>query len=366
MKHFVIYALAAMLLFTMIGHFAAAQTVDPGLTASVRQAMVLTVEDSTGAEEPVVMPLGVLQANMSSMDDVYFRNTLKSSLGDAFEVHCVETPESRDDQVAMFKKMVDKGYKMIVVQLFDSDMAGDYIDMSQEKGVTLIFTGDQPAAEDLARMDNLYYVGYSSSNVMRQLADAIIMGWENDQSNLDLKPDDRLVYGVFTKDDYGENGNEIALDSYLGAAGIEAEMGLNAITQAYSFDLQKEVDNILYAGGEMIICDNSSYARQISNYLTDPDEFTEQLQKTRIFLTTADEAAREMVEEGRAMFAAGANGNDLGKTVASLAQVLARGEVPTEKNIGIEPTQNKCIYVTSQTVVADLLTEKAPETEDEE
>ena len=367
MKHFLIYALAAVLLVTLIGHFAAAKTVDPDLTAPLERTAVVAVQAQDGSEaaEPSVVMLGLLQAEMSSMDDVYFRNSLKESLGDSFEVHCLETPENGSDQMAMFQKMVDKGYQVIVVQLFDQDMAEEYIDIALEKGITLVFTGLQPPQEQMSRMENLYYVGYSSSNTMRQLADAIIMGWENNQSNLDLKPDDRLVYGVFTKDDYTENGNEEALNSYLSAAGIEAELGLNAITQAYNFDLRSEVDDILYAGGEMIICDSSSYARQISNYLLDPTEFTEQLQKTRIYLTVADEAALEMVREGTAMFACGASGNDLGRTVALLVQSLVKGEQPTEEAIGATITQNKCVYVTSQTVTADLLSEKAPEDEAE-
>ena len=107
MKHFLIYALAAVLLVTMIGHFAAAKTVDPDLTAPLERTAVVAVQAQDGSEaaEPSVVMLGLLQAEMSSMDDVYFRNSLKESLGDSFEVHCLETPENGSDQMAMFQKI---------------------------------------------------------------------------------------------------------------------------------------------------------------------------------------------------------------------------------------------------------------------
>ena len=49
--------------------------------------------------------------------------------------------------------------------------------------------------------------------VMRELADAIILGWKNNQRALEIKDDDRLVFGVFTKDDYEENGSAEALNA---------------------------------------------------------------------------------------------------------------------------------------------------------
>ena len=363
MKHFVVYALAAALIFAMIGRFAAAKSADPELAAPAQRTAVMAAQ-APGEEAvpagPVVVQVGLLQAEMTSMDDVYFRNALRDELGEGFDLHCLETPESAADQMTMFRMLVEKGYRIIVLELFEKDLAEDYIDLAAEEGLTLIFTGVQPPAEQLERLEDLYYVGASSGNTMRQLADAIIMGWENDQSNLDLKPDDRLVYGVFAREDYTQNGNEIALDSYLASAGIEAEMGYGAITQAYEFDLRHEVDEILYAGGEMIICDSSSYARQISNYLLDPTEFTEQLQKTRIYLTTADEGALQMVQEGTAMFAAGVSGSDLGRSAALLIQALARGEEPDGGSLGGEFSRGHFLYVESQAVTAELLEEQAP------
>lgn len=202
---------------------------------------------------------------------------------------------------------------------------------------------------------------------MRELADALILGWNNNQEAFDLKRDDRLVYGVFTKESYEENGNQETLEGYLSSAGIQVELGRQCVTSAFNFNLKKEVDNILYAGGEMIICDSSSYARQISEYLHDPEEFTsERLQNTRLYLTVADEGAQKMVEEGTAMFATGINGGDTGTAVGKLAKALVAGEQPTAATVGISPDQHKRLYITNRTVIAELVNTPAMENEEEE
>lgn len=370
MRHLLIYGLAAALIFTMLGRFAAVETVSAAEKTAVplanvaKTAALPAVEEQP--EEEQAVPTGLLQVNMSSMDDMYFKNALLEELGEGFAVHALSTSDT-GDQPVMFRKMVEKGYKLIIVELYDADLADEYIDLAQENGVSLIFTGAEPTAQQMARKSDLYYVGFSEGNVMRELADAIIQGWKNNQAAFDLKSDDRLVYGVFTKESYEENGNQETLDRYLTDAGLTVEMGRQCVTSAFNFNLKKEVDNILYAGGEMIICDSSSYARQISDYLHDPEEFElERLINTRLYLTVADEGAQKMVEEGLAMFATGINGGDTGMAVGRLARVLAAGEKPTAENIGTAPDQNKRVYITNRTVTSDLVRTRVAEDEEEE
>lgn len=374
MKHFVIYALAAVVIFTMLGRFAAVETVsaaEPAVAPVLRMAKAApaALQENAVPEEEVIQA-GLLQANMSSMDDMYFKNALLEELGEGFSVHALSTAATGGDQAAMFRKMVERGYRLIVVELFDTDMADEYIRLAKENDIILIFIGEEPTSQQMAEMDNLYYVGFSAGNVMRELADAIILGWKNNQRALEIKDDDRLVFGVFTKDDYEENGSAEALTRYLSNAGIEAEMGKNAVTQAFEFNWKKEIDNIFYAGGEIIICDSSSYARQISEYLHDEEEYPkekyERIQNTGIFLTVADATAQEMVKEGTAMFATGINGGDTGTAVAKLAKALLAGETPTAENVGIAPDQNRHIYITNRTVLSTVLTTQVGGDEDEE
>ena len=358
MRHFLIYGLAAVLIFTMLGRFAAVET---GSAAERTAAPMATVAKTAAlpdgeapAEEQTVLT-GLLQVKMSSMDDMYFKNALLEELGEGFDVHALSTSDT-GDQSAMFRKMVEKGYKLIIVELYDTSLADEYIDLAEENGVALIFTGEEPSDAQMDRKNDLYYVGFSEGNVMRELADALILGWNNNQEAFDLKRDDRLVYGVFTKESYEENGNQETLEGYLSSAGIQVELGRQCVTSAFNFNLKKEVDNILYAGGEMIICDSSSYARQISEYLHDPEEFTsERLQNTRLYLTVADEGAQKMVEEGTAMFATGINGGDTGTAVGKLAKALVAGEQPTAATVGIAPDQHKRLYITNRTVIAVLV-----------
>lgn len=371
MKHFILYALSAVLIFTMLGRFAAAESVatveaGPAPVAAVAKALTMEPETEGEGEEPEEPPAeiltGLLQVNMSSMDDMYFKSAFVQELGEGFSVHAISTADDNEDQAVMFRKMVEKGYKLIVVELFDTGMADEYIELAKENDVTLIFTGEEPEEEQMAAMNNLYYVGFSAGNTMRVMADAIIQGWNNNQSTVEIKDDDRLVYGIFTKDNYEENGNKEALERYLTAAGIEVELGRNCVTQAFDFNWKKEVDNIFYAGGEIIICDSSGTARQISDYLHDDEEYPEEkyprIREACIFLTVADDAAQAMVEEGKAVFATGINGGDTGTAVAKVAKALLAGERPSAENVGIAPDQNKHIYITNRTVVAGRLKDR--------
>lgn len=365
MKHFILYFLAAVLIVSMLGQFAAAETVKGAEPAAAPVAAVAKdpAENGVEGEEPEVpaeIPTGLLQVNLSSMDDMYFKSAVMEELGEEFSIHALSTSDENNDQSTMFRKMVEKGYKLIIVELYDADMAEEYIDLAMENDVALIFTGDEPDAEQMARMENLYYVGFSSGDTMRVLADAIITGWNTNQSTIEAKDDDQLIYGVFTQEDYEANGNLEALERYISAAGIDVELGKNIVAQAFDFNWKKEIDNIFYARGEIIICDSSSYARQISEYLHDDDEYPEEqyarLREACIFLTVADEAAQAMVEEGTAVFATGINGSDTGAAVGRLAKLLLAGEKPTVENMGIAPDENKCISVTNRILLADRLT----------
>lgn len=378
MKHFVIYFLAAVLIVSMLGQFAAAETVEVA-DAAPAAASATVAKDPTGdgtegaegdePEAPAEILTGLLQVNLSSMDDMYFKNAFIEELGEGFSVHALSTSDDNEDQLVMFRKMVEKGYKLIIVELYSTSMADAYIDLAKENDVTLIFTGNEPRADQMARMDDLYYVGFSSGNTMRVLADAIIRGWNSNQSTVEVKDDDRLVYGVFTQEDYEENGNLEALEEYLTDAGIEVELGKNVVTQAFDFNWKKEIDNIFYAGGEIIICDSSSFARQISDYLHDDEEYPEdkypRLREACIFLTVADEAAQAMVEEGTAVFGTGINGGDTGAAVGRLAKILLSGEKPTVENMGLAPDGNKCISVTNRVLLADRLITPPADSDDD-
>lgn len=366
MKHFVLYFLAALLIVTMLGRFAAAETVEGAEpTAALLAAVTKNSADDEGEgeeepEAPTEILTGLLQVNLSSMDDMYFKSALTQELGEGFSIHALSTSDDNDDQLVMFRKMVEKGYKLIIVELYSTSMADEYIDLAKENGITLIFTGNEPRKDQMARMENLYYVGFSSGNTMRVLADAIIQGWTNNQYALEVKSDDLLRYAFFTQEDYEENGNQEALEEYLAAADIPVELAKNVVTQAFDFNWKKEVDNIFYAGGEIIICDSSSFARQISDYLHDDEEYPEEqyprIREACIFLTVADEAAQAMIEEGTAVFGTGINGGDTGAVVGKLAKVLMAGEKPTAENIGVAPDENKSISVTNRTLLADRLT----------
>ena len=131
MKHFVIYALAAVMIFTMLGRFAAVETVsaaEPAVAPVLRMAKAApaALQENAVPEEEVIQA-GLLQANMSSMDDMYFKNALLEELGEGFSVHALSTAATGGDQAAMFRKMVERGYRLIVVELFDTDMADEYI-----------------------------------------------------------------------------------------------------------------------------------------------------------------------------------------------------------------------------------------------
>ena len=145
MKHFVIYALAAVMIFTMLGRFAAVETVsaaEPAVAPVLRvaKAAPAALQENAVPEEEVIQA-GLLQANMSSMDDMYFKNALLEELGDGFSVHALSTSDT-GDQPVMFRKMVEKGYRLIVVELYDTALVDEYIDLAEENGV--LFTGDVP------------------------------------------------------------------------------------------------------------------------------------------------------------------------------------------------------------------------------
>lgn len=128
---------------------------------------------------------------------------------------------TQDDQV---KELIDGGCNVLCVNLVDRTDPSEIIDLAREKQVPIIFFNREPVAEDMAQLEQLYYVGAKaeeSGTMQGEMAAEAIKA----NPQVDRNKDGKIQYVVLE----GEPGHqdtiirtENAVES-LKAEGIELE-----------------------------------------------------------------------------------------------------------------------------------------------
>ena len=360
MKHIFVYLIAAALIFSYINFF-----VSPG--EKQEQTFFpaqLTLAATTPAAEPaaptVTIKAGVIFENLDSLDAVYCKNALAESLGVGYDLRATEAAGAAPLQKEIFDKMVEKGYQLIFVDLFEGSDAAYFAETAEANGITLVFLGDAPGADVMAYAENLYYIGFGEKPAEVALGEAVARMWMSDRESLDFDEDEVLEYSVLSREGFQESGRREQWENYFSGIGLPCGSVLDFLTDDVSVDVEEAIDQMIIDDSELFICVESSNATKLVNYLNDPTEFNS-WPNLQIAVLSVDEDARKLVNDGYVAFAAGYDGAELGRKAAQLAQALLAGETPDAQSMGVTLDENRCFYLEPTVLRAAQLTAQAAE-----
>lgn len=347
MKHLFICAITAVLIFSFINFFITSDgnTESGFLPSSFTVAMMSAPPQTLTTPKAITAKAGVIFGSLDSRTAVSCKNALAEALGSEFELRVSEVVWNGGIQRETFDKMVEKGYRLIFLELFDGSPTGYFIDTAKEKGITLILMGDSPTQAQMAHArDSIYYIGYGQKSELQALGETLAFLWDTDSKALDLNNDDKLTYSIISKEDWKENGYLEQMEEHLDTAEIPGKVVQSFVVKDMNTKIEKGIDQMIVKGSDLILCDESALANRVSTYLNDPSEFRKK-PNLQIAVLSADADARALVEAGDVAMAIGYDGAELGKKAAEIAQTVLKGEIPNAEGLGLEIRHECCFYL---------------------
>ena len=362
MKHIFVYLIVAVLIFSYINFFVSPkENAENGfLPAQMTLAAIAPTAETRDVVPAAAVKTGVIFRTLDSLDAVYCKNALAEELGSAYDLRVTEAVNKAETQKEIFDKMVEKEYKLIFVELFEDSQTDYFIDTALANGITLVFMGDAPEAEQMEKMENLYYIGFDSKSTAVTLGETVTRWWMSDRESLDFDEDDVMEYSVLSREGFDESGRQNELETYLNSIGLEHDMVLDFLTDDVTADVEEGIDQMIIDDSELFVCVESSNAKKLVNYLNDPTEFNS-WPDLQIAVMSVDEDARKLVDEGYVSIAVGYDGAQLGQKAGQLARMVMEGQTPDAESMGLSVKDARYFYVAPTVLRATHLTAKAAE-----
>ena len=258
---------------------------------------------------------------------------------------------TQNDQVDTF---ITQGYDVIAVNMVDRTAASVIIQKAQAAGIPVVFFNREPVAEDMAKWDQLYYVG-AKAEESGTIQGEIAADYFKANPDADKNKDGKIQYVMLE----GEPGHQDALlrTEYsikaLEAAGFKVEKLASDTALWQRANGQEKMAAWISAFGdkiELVLANNDDMALgaiealKAAGYLTD-GKFVP------VIGVDATAPAKDSLKAG---FLYGTVLNDAkgqGKGIFDIAYALAKKEKPAEKVQGI--TDGKYLWIPYQKVTKE-------------
>jgi methyl-galactoside transport system substrate-binding protein len=89
----------------------------------------------------------------------YVRNTIEQNAAGKVALTMVDSQNSQPTQNDQVEQFITRGMKVMAINTVDRTAAGTIINRARAQNVPVVFFNREPFAEDMARWDNVYYVG---------------------------------------------------------------------------------------------------------------------------------------------------------------------------------------------------------------
>lgn len=348
MKHVLFCIICTVLLFSYIGQRTVFQemTVSTGTNVANVARLAATTQSSQAAEpiQAQQMQVGILLGHADDMGTAQFCNTFEKALGTTVKVNNVDTSGNEDTRKAMFDKMIESNYNLIVLE-HTQGAADYYIDTAGQAGIPVIIIGAQPAQSLLTKYPGIYYMGFSSDSIVELMAQETYNFWQNNPTMMDFENDEwDLTYSAITSTGFADTGSSTAFENAMSELGVSAQMAVDSIIQPYDYNLHKEIDQTIIDDSEIVFYDSSAEAQKAINYFYDPTEFSKR-PRQQLALSTIDDGAAKLVEDGEVLFACGTDTHSLGAVAARLAQLLMAGQEPTFQSLEMEQSAERVYHL---------------------
>ena len=258
---------------------------------------------------------------------------------------------TQNDQVDTF---ITQGYDVIAVNMVDRTAASVIIQKAQAAGIPVVFFNREPVAEDMAKWDQLYYVG-AKAEESGTIQGEIAADYFKANPNADKNKDGKIQYVMLE----GEPGHQDALlrTEYsikaLEGAGFKVDKLASDTALWQRANGQEKMAAWISAFGdkiELVLANNDDMALgaiealKAAGYLTDGKFIP-------VIGVDATAPAKDSLKAGLLYGTVLNDAKGQGKGIFDIAYALAKKEKPAEKVQGI--TDGKYLWIPYQKVTKE-------------
>ena len=258
---------------------------------------------------------------------------------------------TQNDQVDTF---ITQGYDVIAVNMVDRTAASVIIQKAQAAGIPVVFFNREPVAEDMAKWDQLYYVG-AKAEESGTIQGEVAADYFKANPDADKNKDGKIQYVILE----GEPGHQDAL--------LRTEYSIKAL-EAAGFQVDKLAsDTALWQranGQEKMVAWISAFGDKIELVLANNDDMAlgaiEALKAAGylsdgkfipVIGVDATAPAKDSLKAGLLYGTVLNDARGQGKGIFDIAYALAKKENPAEKVQGI--TDGKYLWIPYQKVTKE-------------
>jgi methyl-galactoside transport system substrate-binding protein len=277
-----------------------------------------------------------------------------SSTGDKIVINAVDGQGQQATQNDQIDTFITQDYDVIAVNMVDRTAASVIIDKAKQADIPVVFFNREPVKEDMAKWEEMYYVGAKAEESGTMQGQIIADYWKN-HPEADINKDGKLQYVMLE----GEPGHQDAMlrTEYsikaLEEAGIETEKLANDTALWQRAQGQEKMAAWLSAFGdeiEVVFANNDDMGLGAIEALKTAGYF-----KGDKFLPVvgvdATAPALDSLEAGQMFGTVLNDAKNQGKAILDIAYSLAKGEEPASCVDGI--TDGKYKWVPYQPVTKE-------------
>ncbi|MCE1254100.1 MAG: galactose/glucose ABC transporter substrate-binding protein MglB [Anaerolineae bacterium] len=325
--------------------------------------------EATG-EEPAAAPAAAAPADATPVDgtagvavykfdDTFMtavRNSITKEAEGKIKVDMVDSQNAQatqNDQVDLF---VSKGVKVMAINPVDRTAAGVILDKAKTAGIPIVFFNREPLPEDMAKWDKVYYVG-AVAKQSGEMEGKLLAEWWQAHPEADLNKDNVMQY-VMLKGEPGHQDAELRTEwsiKAIEAAGIKVEKVAEDTGMWDRVKGQEKMAAFIAAHSdiEAVLANNDDMALGAIEALKAAGYFGADKKFMPVVGVDATAPALAALKDGTLLGTVLNDAVNQGKATLMLAYVLAKGETPTDANIGYKITDGKYVWVDYKPITLD-------------
>ncbi|WP_010258141.1 galactose ABC transporter substrate-binding protein [Treponema primitia] len=284
----------------------------------------------------------------------YTRNAIEANAQGKAAVTTVDSQNAQPTQNDQVDQFISKKVKSIAINPVDRTAAGAIIDKAKAGKVPVVFFNREPFAEDMAKWDQVYYVGAKAEESGTMQGEILAEYWKANPAA--DKNGDGIIQYIMLKGEPGHQDAELRTEfsvKAITAAGIKVEL-LAEDTAMWDRPRAVEKMDAFYARFgdkiEAVLCNNDDMALGVVESLRNAGFFTGG-KYLPVVGVDATAPALQALSEGTLLGTVLNDAQNQGKATFDIAYALATGA--NVSAAGWTLTAGKYVWVPYQKVTRD-------------
>lgn len=291
-----------------------------------------------------------------------FKNAIIKNLSD-YEYEVFYASNSQSIQNKQMVNLIDQNYDLLVINAVDRLAASSLAELANDKKIPIIFINREPLEEDIARYENIYYVGADADLLGIRQAEAADLVFK-DPKNLNKIFDrnaDNVIQTVILKGEQShqdaEKRTRMSIE-HLRALGYEVELLTTSVAnwrRDLAYIQTKEIME-MFPEVELILSNNDDMALGAIDYLVETNRFEKGEtydQDILIIGVDATSVGKQAIKDGLLYASVLNDSSAQGQAVATLINYLMKNK-PLD-DLPFELVKERYVFVDGQVILKEHL-----------